>query len=551
MNIYSKQLKKYLSLLFLFIVFSTNLSAVDFTIDRMMVEDPLTTKESLEMERKALYQNRTLTSEKFVFSPVSFDETKCEIDLKGNAKILQEKIKKFVDNAINDLRGNAKQFWEAEKRKAIMNSLVKVPAIIEYYTIKGDSGYFTQVAQEVSLCTSSATQKALTTDTGGGGGDQGGTMKMGFKAKELASIVGCYNDVLYPSSMTADEQKLMLRLEAKWKKIINLLLNSTMRLTLKGLKGTPKNICNATSKQAKKDIGLLLDREGQLVLLNNESVYGEYHIGLNTNEKKLEDKNADDYKIVETIQNLSVEKDKINTNPMFTDIEPQNYKIFLNEIVAYVKKSSIAGETTGINTNYLTSFFLNKFYVDYLTQDTFIFEEEYSIIYNRLKSKNLEENNFYLLFLKMNINYDRLVEAFYDNIKLDKYDVSDIEKKMNVPVGFYNTKAEIIKALDKNKIKYILGQMYINLYSKMQYLKDKKYKIYYSNILEMLKVNNKKLNLILYMDRMNYQSNIMLEDGFNKMLLLNKEEEKLENIYTFCAHLSDQELKKFNRVCQE
>lgn len=506
----------------------TMLNAIDNNvIDIIQSDNPL---------QKAITEQQIQTkSKKFTFQPVQLDPNKCDLNF-GDFEKLKDDIDQYINEVIEDIGSGAKEFMEAEKRKMLQASLIKIPATIEFMLVKNGWGYMGQVASDMTDCITSATTAGVTTDTGGGGGDQGQTMKFGVDLKELTSAVGCIEDAFYPPEMAQEDLLLLEKLHKKWKKTINTVLNTTVKATLSGLTAEKSNICTLQSQEKNKDMAAYLDSVGGLVLLDNQMVEGAFDMQEAPNPEKKYKKNADDTVVGMTESTFLIKADEVNTNPMFTDIEPQNYQKFISDIVAMKKR--ILAQTSFLNVNPTTVVFLGKFLDNYIMEIKDKDLKLYKTIYKLFKDQGIpEQANIYMFELKMAETYPEIERLFVKEVIAGRYPEIGIGDAFGTTTT-YPDAYTMVKSIDKERVKLALNQMFLFTHSKNQFYKNKKFRLYYSNIVKNLKQNQPKTRDVLRLDRRHYRKNIELEQQNTALITYRKVNSVKQEWIDFCLENS-------------
>jgi len=379
-----------------------------------------------------------------VFKPFSVDTGRCEIDFNGDLNQLKNTFKDQMDTIWNEIKTNSSFFIDGLRNKATQEMLIKIPTYLEYAYQKGTPEIFESIATEVEVCIEKTTLKSLQFDIGGGVGDQGLTGKMGIEPKELLAVATCYQEALYPSNMTKDDIILLNQIEEKWKKIIATILYGQLNTLLESLVvERNNNVCSNITGKKQENLAFLVDmlENQQIVLLNNKSIKSSVFFEIE--EKESETISAVEKNDAAELTELRLEVDPITTEPLFIDMEGAPFIVLKEDIRSYMVKLS---KSYGFTLNEQTVEFLRDVVIKqifYGTNNGGLSPDLQTLIITLSKNPNFFYNRYY--------------EKLGSNVTFDN-------KYKDVRFGI---------------VREVLNKTLLYAYSKGDYIRQQKLKIYY------------------------------------------------------------------------
>lgn len=424
--------------------------------------------------------------------PFNINMQKCEIEFNDGLKNLKNEFKSQIDSIWQNIKQDATYLADEMQYLIVQESIVKILAATEFIYQKGQTQLISAMQGELEACLAKVTAKSASTDVGGGAGDQGNTYKIGLAPKEAMATMECYAEVLYPSNTSNEDMILLKQYEDKYRKLINQIMYGQLNITLENMTAdNSNNVCGNITQKKKENLAYLVDmlENQKIILLNNKNIKSSIYFELMDEENKVLNRTLK--KDAGEITEIRVEEDEIAKQTLFTDMEPESFKVF---------KSDIEGYMISMVKNYGTA--LNEATADIL-QDMIIDEI--------FKSDEIASDLQTLL-----IALSKSPEYFYNRYTNGAYGQDYRIARIDI-------------------IKEVLNKTLLYAYSKGEYVRGEKLKLYYANMQQYIQVNNAFLLQILMLDRYMYRYKERLNSAIVKNIAKKKEIEKEIYFRDFCT----------------
>jgi len=250
------------------------------------------------------------------------------------------------------------------------------------------------------------------------------------------------------------------------------------------------NVCGNITNKKKENLAYLVDmlENQKIILLNNKNIKSSIYFELMDEENEVLGRT--DKKDAGEITEVKVVEDEIAKQPLFVDMEPDSFMVF---------KEDVEGYMVSLIKNY--GRVLNEATVDILQDmviDEIFGDEELS-------------NDFQTLLITLS----KSPEYFYN-----RYTNSAYGKDYQI------ARVDVIKE--------VLNKTLLYTYSKGEYIRQEKLKLYYANMQQYIQVNNAFLLQILMLDRYMYRYKERINNAIVNNIAKKKQIEKELYFRDFC-----------------
>lgn len=436
--------------------------------------------------------------------PFTINQEKCEVefnnDLDHVKNIFSEQIKRIWGNLKND----ASYLVNEMEYMIVQETIIKTLAGVEFMIQNNTTELISGIQGELQACIAKVEAKTVSSDVGGGAGDQGFTMKFGFNPKEQLAIMECYKEVVYPTNPTNDDIILLKQYEDKYRKLISQIMYGQLNIMIENMvQAKTDNVCNNLTKKKQENFAYLVDmlENGKIVLLNNKNIKSSIYFELLEEENQL--LSGKYTKDAGEITEVRVNEDEIAKQELFVDMEPDSFEVF---------KEDVKGYMVSLVNNYGIT--LNSETVNILQE--MIIDEIFEV--NEL-SKNLQT---------LLISLSRSPEYYYNRYNKGVFGED-----------FTMARVDIVRE--------VLNKTLVYTYSKGEYIRQEKLKIYYANVQQFIQVNNAFLLQILILDRYMFRYKEKINNAIIKNIAKKKEIEKEIYFRDFCAK---NKLSIYEELCE-